>query len=410
MKKDRFTTTVRRAANLLFIGLLLGLPSVIFGQQVDGRGWVSDTINSSMLGKRPIYIATPEDYKEGESRFPLLVLLDAEDRSMFRLWIAQAEYLANNSPGFPHVIAVGIPNGTDRIHDMTPPATGSSAKTFRTAGGATAFAAFIIDEVVPRVRAQYRTLPGVFLAGHSAAGLFAVDVAARRPGSFQGIIATDPSLQFNDGTLVDFYADLLGQSQAERRLFVSSRDGEGVLPVACRRFAGLMNAKGSLGGRFTYRAYPGATHQLVPMSFGDGLQFIFEPVSFRHLAIERLDFAKCDSVALYDAIRSSENTYATAARSLGLSEQLPEQLLNGLGYDLIGSGKVALAISVFERNIRAYPKSVNVYDSLGDGFLAAADTVSALAQFRKAVEAANTAGVQVPEETRRKLQALEDKK
>jgi hypothetical protein len=109
--------------------------------------------------------------------------------SAYTLWIAQSTYLADNSPTVPPVIAVGIPNGSDRIHDMLPPATGSSMRNFKTAGGAAVFADFLIDEVLPYVRARYRTLPSVIMAGHSAAGLFSVDVAARRPGTFQGIIA-----------------------------------------------------------------------------------------------------------------------------------------------------------------------------------------------------------------------------
>lgn len=411
MGRRILVTTVGWAANLFFMGLLLGIPSVGLGQQSAGIGWVTDTIKSRALGQRTIYVATPEGYDEGTSRYPILVLLDANDHSMFRLWIAQATYLADNSPSVPPVIAVGIPNGSDRIHDMTPPATGSSVRNFKTAGGAAAFADFLIDEVLPYVRARYRTLPSVILTGHSAAGLFAVDVAARRPGSFQGIIATDPSLQFNDGTLVDTYADLLGRSRTHPRLFVASRGGEAVLPEACKHFAQVLNANGSLGGRFSYRVYPDATHQLVPMSFGDGLQFIFDPVALRHLAIAHLDFAKVDSVTLNDAIGSSERTYATAARSLGLSEQLPERILNDLGYELLEKyKKAALAISVFKRNVLAYPKSQNVYDSLADGFLAAADTASALTQLRTAVKVAHSTGVRVQAETLRKLELLEAKK
>jgi predicted alpha/beta superfamily hydrolase len=408
MRKKVWGTSVRWAANLFFIGLLLGIRSVGLGQQSVGIGWVTDTIKSRALGQRTIYIATPEGYDEGTSRYPILVLLDANHHPMFQLWIAQSTYLADNSPGVPPVIAVGIPNGSDRIHDMLPPATGSSMRNFKTAGGAAAFADFVIDEVLPYVRARYRTLPSAILAGHSAAGLFAVDVAARRPGTFQGIIAMDPSLQFNDGTLVDTYADLLGRSRTRPRLFVASRGGEAVLPEACKRFAEILNA--SLGGTFSYRVYPDATHQLVPMSFDDGLQFVFDPVSPRHLATQRLDFAKVDSVALNDALRSSESTYATAARSLGLPEQLPEGILNDLGYELLEKyNKAALAISVFKRNVLAYPQSVNVYDSLADGFLAAADTASALAQLRTAVKVAHSTGARVPEETQKKLEALEAK-
>jgi pimeloyl-ACP methyl ester carboxylesterase len=248
----------------------------------------------------------------------------------------------------------------------------------------------------------------VTLAGHSAAGLFALDVAARRPGAFQGIIAMDPSLQFNDGALVDTYADLMGRARSHPRLFLANRGGDGLATRSSNRFAEILNV--ALGGAFSHRIYPDATHQLVPLSFGDGFQFIFDPLSSKYLAIAHLDFAKVDSIALNDALRSSESAYATAARSLSLSEQFPEDILNNLGYGLLGNKKAHLAKSVFKRNVRLYPESANVYDSLGDGFLAAADTTSALAEFQRAVETAHGNGVTVQPETQKKLEALESRK
>ncbi len=407
MRTKLWMTTIR-FASLLFTAVWLCVPSFCLGQQTPGIGWVTDTVNSRSLGQRTIYVATPDGYNSGESSYPILVMLDANDHRMFQLWIAQAAYLAGNSPGFPPVIAVGIVNGRDRIHDMTPPATGSSVKDFKNAGGAAAFAEFIIDDVLPHVRARYRTLPGVYLIGHSAGGLFALDVAARRPAAFQGVIATSPAIWFNDGTVVDLYVDLMSRSNTHPRLFVANQGGEGDLVTACKRFGELVNAKASLSGTFAYRAYT-LSHTMTPMSVGDGLQFIFDSVSFRHLAIKHIDLSKVDSVSLAHALDSSESTYATAARSLGLSDRLPEQILNGLGYDLMSNAKGVLAISVFKRNVRAYPKSPNVYDSLGDGFLAAGDTTSALSQFRRAAEIAHEIGVQVHPDTQRKLNMLEGK-
>jgi len=398
---------MKTSRTLLWLTLLLGLPSVGFTQQGSEIGWVVDTIDSRALGPRAIYVSTPESYGDGVSQYPILVLLDANDTRMFRLWIAQAAYLAGNSPGVPDVIVVGIPNGSDRIHDMIPPATGSSVEDFPNAGGAEAFADFIIDEVVPHVRARYRTLPSVILTGHSAGGLFALDVAARRPSAFQGIIATSPALWYNDGTLVDIYADLLERAPVHPRMFVANASNEGDLAAACERFAELLLAKPSLQGAFAHGIYPDATHSLTPTSFDDGLRFIFDPVSISHLPIEHLDLAEADSVSLQDALHASDSTYAAAARSLGLSERFPEQVLNGLGYDLLDYGKVALAISMFQRNVEAYPQSVNVYDSLGDGFLAAADSASALAQLRNAVEVAHRTGAPVLAETQQKLDRLE---
>ncbi len=69
-----------------------------------------------------------------------------------------------------------------------------------------------------------------------------------------------------------------------------------------------------------------------------------------------------------------------------------------------------LAISIFQPNVRTFPESVNVYDSLADGLLAAGDTAAALAELRMAVKVANRTGVSVPAETQQKLNALEARK
>src|SRR6185295_582447 len=113
---------------------------------------------------------------------------DAEDRPQFNLAVANIAFLASRR-AIPPLIVVGIPNGKDRTHDLTPAATGPNAQRFPTAGGAGVFADFIVDEVLPRVRAKYRTTNSAILAGHSFGGLLALEVASKKPGVFTGVIA-----------------------------------------------------------------------------------------------------------------------------------------------------------------------------------------------------------------------------
>ena len=62
-----------------------------------------------------------------------------------------------------------------------------------------------------------------------------------------------------------------------------------------------------------------------------------------------------------------------------------ESSLNSLGYRLLQAGKVTGAIEVFEINTTLYPASGNVYDSLGEAYVAAGKNELALAAYRKAV-------------------------
>src|SRR5262249_27828174 len=161
-----------RACVALIVGLFA---TAARAQPVAPPPWTEIVIPSKTIGNRTIRVATPVEYARGSERYPVLISLDAEDEPQLRLAIAQAAYLADNSDSVPPLIVVGIVNGPDRIHDMTPPATGSSVANFKTAGGASAFADFILSDVLPTVRARYRTLPTTILTGHSAGGLFALD-------------------------------------------------------------------------------------------------------------------------------------------------------------------------------------------------------------------------------------------
>lgn len=63
-----------------------------------------------------------------------------------------------------------------------------------------------------------------------------------------------------------------------------------------------------------------------------------------------------------------------------------EARLNGLGYSLLQEAKVAEAIVILKLNTELYPQSSNVYDSLGEAYLAKGDRESAAANFKKSLE------------------------
>ena len=68
------------------------------------------------------------------------------------------------------------------------------------------------------------------------------------------------------------------------------------------------------------------------------------------------------------------------------SYYIDEAKINQLGYQLLNRGKTAEAIEVFKLNVREFPKSSNVYDSLGEAYLKAGNDELAKQNYKRASE------------------------
>jgi CubicO group peptidase (beta-lactamase class C family) len=68
------------------------------------------------------------------------------------------------------------------------------------------------------------------------------------------------------------------------------------------------------------------------------------------------------------------------------AEAFDEFLLNTLGYRMLRADRMRDAIAIFELNVAEYPDASNPYDSLGEAYLAAGDTVRAVENYQRSVE------------------------
>jgi tetratricopeptide (TPR) repeat protein len=82
------------------------------------------------------------------------------------------------------------------------------------------------------------------------------------------------------------------------------------------------------------------------------------------------------AIALYQQLRT------TAATRYDFSEQQ----LNGLGYALLERRRSVDAIRIFELNVRQFPTSANVFDSLGEALYRSGKRAEAAKAFARAVE------------------------
>ncbi len=135
-------------------------------------------------------------------RFPVLCMPDGGLGEDFLHVAGLVQVCVGNGTMRPFIL-VGIEN-TERRRDLTGPdatipATGTIAPHV---GGSAAFRTFLRTELMPYVRAHWRTTDETAIVGESLAGLFVVETLFVEPDLFDTYLAFDPSLWWNDAALV----------------------------------------------------------------------------------------------------------------------------------------------------------------------------------------------------------------
>jgi len=78
--------------------------------------------------------------------------------------------------------------------------------------------------------------------------------------------------------------------------------------------------------------------------------------------------------------------YKKIKRETPNNNVVAEPRLNSLGYSLLEQKNIAAAIAVFKANVEMYPQSSNVYDSLGEAYMANGEKELAIANYKKSLE------------------------
>lgn len=100
----------------------------------------------------------------------------------------------------------------------------------------------------------------------------------------------------------------------------------------------------------------------------------------KNLATEFLK-KEMEQTSLADALQKLKQE-----RNEGSDLYFDENMINGFGYELLGTGKVSEAIEIFKFNVEQFPESFNVYDSLGEGFMKSGDKENAIRNYKKSLE------------------------
>lgn len=220
------------------------------------------TIDSKALGEtRTINVYRPSPYGLApEAPLPVLYMPDGGIQEDF-LHVAGLLQVSSGNGTMRPFLLVGIEN-TERRRDMTGPTSNAEdRKIAPRVGGSAAFRAFIRTELMPAIKARYRTTGETAIMGESLAGLFVVETLLIEPALFDTYIAFDPSLWWNDGALVS-QAGRLPEGLKDTRLFLAvSSDGDRADAVT--RFAAALSAQKPARISFTFERMDKETHATI---------------------------------------------------------------------------------------------------------------------------------------------------
>jgi predicted alpha/beta superfamily hydrolase len=431
---------------LLFSPLLMIVFVSAYGQKPDTNVVIGQNLSlySKILHEqRKFFIYLPESYYDDyfyKRHYPVVYALDGD--SHFFSLAAMVKQMSENGDGtqFPEMIIVSIPN-TDRIRDLTPSRDTATAmmdkNTASRTGGGEQFLSFINSELIPHIDSLYRTAPYRVFIGHSLGGLTVVNAFVHHKAMFNAYLAIDPSMMWDRFRLLHEAQTLLpavdynGRSlyMATANSLQKGRDTSSVMrdydeaTVSTTRSSiagsGASNEKSTILHlhmqsmfllrnalsassavnhlSFRWKYYPDYNHQTVPLPAEyDGLRFLFD---FYQLDFPFDNFFQPD----YKDDTLLAGHFARISRRMGYTVQPPEVFVNNIAYNLLQQHQLDRAYYYFGLNIQNYPNSFNVYDSMGDLYLARNDKDRAAAMFKKSLS------LRENPETRKKLDDLEKK-
>lgn len=348
------------------------------------------TLHSKVLNEdRPYWVYLPESYNsktQAPEAYPVLYLLDGD--ALFHTATGVVEFMSRNgNDQIPELIIVAIPNA-NRNRDLTPTHSlinqiGKESKTLASSGGGNSFLKFLQEELVPRIDASYRTLPYRILVGHSLGGLLAVHALLTAPATFQGILAMDPSLWWDNQIVVKKEKEFLATAKRlHNGVFISiantpqigTFNNPKLNEETVRTFARVLETN-SHGSRSKLKYFDAEDHGSVSLlSLYDGLLFIFD--GYRPVWSSFLDPPS-----------NITSHFKTVSERLGVELLPPEQLVNSMGYSLLYElREVDKAIGLFKLNVSLYPKSFGAYNSLAESYLVKGNKALAVASYETSLK------------------------
>ncbi len=108
------------------------------------------------------------------------------------------------------------------------------------------------------------------------------------------------------------------------------------------------------------------------------------PVVYNFMKLEENEKIPSDYLKNKEFDKALEG-YLAIKKKDSLDSSIDENYLNSFGYKTLREKNIELATAIFKINVALYPKSSNVYDSLGEAYLKSGDTLKAIENYKKSL-------------------------
>jgi len=344
------------------------------------------TIQSKILQEERSYtVSLPASY-EGDyfyidKKYPILIILDGE-----RLFPLASTMVQSMSSGgieqIPEMIVVGISN-SNRNRDFLPDfIAAGTTQSPDLMDGADRFLQFIEEELTPTIRENYRTLDAKILAGHSFGGLFVINALLQK-ADFDGYLAIDPSLWWQEGGAIKRFEKLVQKKSLKGQLYVSQSNNPFNPGIRANRLGRAVqsfktalidkNRTPQLRQKFDF--FEKEDHYSVALiSLYEGLQFVFEGYKF--------PLQKIQETSIFEL----KAHYQKIANRFGGDLLPPGKLLNQVGQFLLNNEEeIPKAIDLMIFNTKSYKHAATPYNSLGNAYEQAGEVALAIENYQKSL-------------------------
>ncbi len=362
-----------------------------------------DSLYSNILGEtRKVWVYVPEEIQKGiflPQRYPVVYLLDGEAHFYSVMGMVQQLSQVNGNTVLPEMILVGITN-TNRTRDLTPTHSDydpfGNADFLKESGGGEKFTEFLKKELIPHIDSLYPTTSYRTLIGHSFGGLTVVNTLIHHTELFNAYVAIDPSMWWDKQKLIRQAESVLKQkSFQDKTLYLATanalnssitvqqiKEDTSSYTEHTRTIFQLADVvKQSSKSGLTYHShyYDRDDHGSVPLiSTHDALRFIF---SYYKIPMELNAYLNKE----FDITTVLTTHFNTVTQRMKYQVLPPEPYVNSLGYMSMSLKHWKKAKSLFQLNVKNYPGSANVYDSLADCYAAMGEKQKAIENYTRSL-------------------------